>query len=913
MAYSTPKVQSDTLCYQQDGQQHILKVGTPEWYAWLNNFPRFAFSSEYGSFTARKESAGNRRGGEYWKAYRTRNRKLYRAYLGKSMALTLERLNEVAFALAQETEKVSIQPTRSAFDFESVYDRPSNIPVHLPPLIGREQDVTAICSLLKQLDLQLLTLVGTGGVGKTSLASHVANDLQHEFPHGVYIVSLAPVSDSTLVLSTIAQTFGLRASSDRTFLDILIAFLRSRQLLLVLDNFEQILQAAPFLYELIVNCPMLKLLVTSREPLSLRQERVFPVLPLNLPNLKEVSDFTSLSQFASIALFVQRTQAVKADFHLNESNAGIIADICTRLDGLPLAIELAATRMRLLSPQQLLARLEQRLQVLTGGSRYLPTRQQTLRSTIQWSYDLLNVEEQRLFRRLAIFVGGCSIEAVESICESITHTIGEEPMNVLDACISLLDKQLIQQRQQFDGDSRLYMLETIREFALECLFVSNKAEIVGEAHARYYHALVEKFAPPVFDAKEIEWFDKLDQEQDNLRAALNWFIAKRDAEMALRLSGTLVRFWGVRGYMHEARQWLEQALHMREDASLPALANALSGAGWLSIEFGEYAQAEAFCKESLMLYQKLSDERGMALAYHRLGGAYSRINNTAARVALEESVSLYRKLGDKGGLAYSLMALGTVNLAHGENTLARLQLQEGLEQCRALGNKEGIAWSLLMLALLLLTENNLSKVMPLLEESLVLFNEISNKQGRARALLLMGDLMSKQGKYTEARSYLEESLALLREVGSRQFIAQSLLKLASTAAMQGDAPVARTYYEESLTIIKDLKVDTGVAASLEEFRNLYLSQENLEAKPPYVMHHPAPTFPAGLTVREVEVLRLVANGLTNAQIAQQLVISTRTVNAHIRSIYNKLEISSRTAATRFAIDHHLLLASYYEL
>ncbi len=906
MARSTPLVQFDTLHYQHKGQQLTLKVGTPEWYSWLNEFPTFAFGNKYGSFTARKEPAGNRRGGEYWKAYRTREGKLHRAYLGKSDALTLKRLNEIAFVLGSETEKASIPPTRNALIFESVNDQPSNLPAHLSPLIGREQEVNAICTILKQRERQLLTLVGTGGVGKTSLASHVANELRYEFPHGVYVVSLASISDPTLVLPAIAQTFGLRASSDRSFMDILIEYLQSRQLLLILDNFEQVLPAAPLLAELMVNCATLKLLVTSRESLSLRQEYIFPVLPLNLPNMEELPDFTSLSEFAAIALFVQRTQAVKSDFHLTEANAKIVAEICTRLDGLPLAIELAATRMRLLSPLQLLARLEQRLQLLTGGSRDLPARQQTLRSTIQWSHDLLNAEEQRLFRRLAIFVGGCSVEAMESVSQSINLDMDEGSMNVLDACISLLDKQLIQQQEQSDGDSRLYMLETIREFALECLLTSGETDVAREAHAKYFQAFVEKSAPPVFDAKEMEWFSKLDQDQDNLRAALNWFIKKQDAEMALSLSGNLVRFWVVRGYMDEARQWLEQALTMRENASMPAMANALSGAGWLATELGEYTRAVAFCKESLMLFQELHDVRGMALAYHRLGGAYSRINDIASRSALEESVSLYRKIGDKGSLAYSLMALGTVNLTHGEYSLARLQLQEGLKQCRQLGNKEGIAWSLLMLALLLLTKNKLSTVMELLEESLKLFSEIRNKQGRARTFILMGELMSKQGKYAEARRFLEESLALLKEVGSRQFIAQALLILARTAAIQGDITGARTSYEECFTIIQDLKIDTGLAANLEEFRNLYISQNHLEARLPNTLNHSAPAYPAGLTVREVEVLRLVANGLTNAQIAQQLVISRRTVNAHMRSIYNKLEISSRTAATRFAIDHHLL-------
>lgn len=906
MARSTPIVRFDTLHFQQNGQEHSLRVGAPEWYTWLKTVSTFAFSSEYGSFTARKEPAGNRRGGEYWKAYRTRNGKLHRAYLGKTEALTLEQLNAVASALVGEGEISSIHSNRSTHSLASMSARPSNLPAHLSVLIGREQDVTTICTLFKQVDIQLLTLAGTGGVGKTSLALHVARELLHEFPHGVYVVSLAPISDPALAIATIAQTLGLRASGDRPFLDLLVEFLRSKQLLLVIDNCEQVIQVAPLLAELMANSPDLKLLVTSREMLHLRQERVFSVKPLDLPDLKQFSSIESLSQCAAVALFMERARATKPNFLLTDANAHAIADICIRLDGLPLAIELAAARMRLLSPQQLLERLGQSLQVLSGGPKDLPERQQTLRNTIKWSYDLLNTGEQQLFRRIAVFVGGCSLEAIESVSDSISRALGEETINVLDACISLLDKHLLQQREQQGGNSLLNMPETIREFALDTLQRSGEAYITKQAHAQYYQTLIEESAPPVFDSKEMEWFDRLDQEQDNLRAALNWFIEKQDAEMALQLSGRLVRFWGVRGYMQEARQWLERALANSDNVSSPVLASALSGAAWLATELGEYEQAQALCKESLLLFQEFGDMRGMALAYHRLGGAYSRHNYTAACTALVESVTLYRQVGDKGGLAYSLMSLGAVNLVHGADSIARPHLEESLKQCRELGNKEGIAWSLLMLGLLFLDRDDGQKVTSLLEESLALFSEIRNKEGRARALILMGELMSKQGNHTQARSLIEESLSLLREVGSRQFIAQALLLLARTVALQGDKHTARISYKESLAIMRDLKMEEGIASSLKGLSSLDASEEHSEERRPVQFAQPSPAYPAGLTKREVEILRLVASGLTNAQIAQQLVISTRTVNAHMRSIYNKLEISSRTAATRYAIDQHLI-------
>src|SRR5215472_3202767 len=464
MAQATPIVQNDVLIYQRDGEECSLAVGTQDWYAWLETVTTFAFSSAYGTFTARKEQAGNKRGGLYWKAYRRRNSKLYRAYLGKSEELTFERLNTIAAALsgdnligrasgAQEpplqghrTSPVSADTSRQpavvpvgAAESDSVsWGMRTNLQAHLPPLVGRERDVAHAGGLLGQTDVRLLTLVGPGGVGKTRLALQVAAGMLHTFPDGVYFVSLAPISDPALVVPTIAQLLGLREAGSRSLFDRLKEYLHAKHLLLVLDNFEQVGTAAPLLAELMAEYPLLKVLVTSREALRLSYERLLPVTPLALPELSHLPPLEALPHYAAVALFVQRVQPVKPDFQLTTANARIVVEICVRLDGLPLAIELAAARMRLLSPQQLLARLGRRLQVLTGGARDLPRRQQTLRDTIRWSYDLLNREEQQLFRLLAVFVGGCTLEAAEAVCREIDRSPGDMSVNLLDAVISLV-------------------------------------------------------------------------------------------------------------------------------------------------------------------------------------------------------------------------------------------------------------------------------------------------------------------------------------------------------------------------------------------------------------------------------------------------------------------------------------------
>src|SRR2546421_935119 len=461
-------------------------VGSGAWYTWLadQQIQSFSFRNLLGSFTARRE---RKRHGWYWYAYRKRAGRLRKAYLGKTEELTLERLNAVALALTgQENndagpladpevlDRISPQVTSDTVDGDgrfflapiSVYTSPTeagqvtshNLPAQLTPLIGREQEVAVVCTFLQQPGIRLLTLTGTGGVGKTRLGLQVATDLLGDFADGICFVSLAPLSDPELVLPTIAHALGLRGGGDQAFIERLSAFLHEKCLLLFLDNFEQVIGAAAALTELLGRCPSLKLLVTSREVLRVRGEQEFLVLPLALPDLSHLPEPEAMSQYAAVAIFLKRARSVTPDFQITTANASTIAAICAHLDGLPLALELAAARLKILSPQALLARLAHRLQILTQGPRDVHARQQTLRNTLQWSYDLLDAQEQRLFRRLAVFAGGCTLEAVEAICARLDDEAG----SVLDGVASLIDKSLLQPSEQEEQEARFFMLETIR-------------------------------------------------------------------------------------------------------------------------------------------------------------------------------------------------------------------------------------------------------------------------------------------------------------------------------------------------------------------------------------------------------------------------------------------------------------------
>ncbi len=672
---------------------------------------------------------------------------------------------------------------------------------------------------------------------------------------------------------------------------------------------------------------------------------------------------------------------MKLDFQVTPANARTIAEICVRLDGLPLAIELAAARVKLFPPQALLARLDQRLQVLTSGARDAPARQQSLRNTIAWSYDLLNAEEQRLFRWLSVFVGGCTLEAVEAICALLDDRV----VSVLGGVASLIDKSLLQQTEQDGEEPRLLMLETIREYGLECLSVSREKERTRQVHAEYFLALAEEAEPELDGPQQAVWLERLEREHDNLRAVMRWSLEQGEAgqgmEMALRLGGALWRFWQVHGHYSEGRIFLERVLAGSEAVIASVRAKALKAAAGLAVFQGDTDRAEALWEESPALYRELRDTANIASSLYWLAEVTSvKGNLAAARSLIGEALALCRESGDKGNIAWALNNLAVLDVIQGEYARAHALYEESLTLHRELGNMRGIANSLFRLAeVLFITQGDQASIPSLLEEGLTLFRAVGDKEGTAESLCLSGRLALSQGDVTTARSLAEECVALSREKEDWWAIARSLCLLAQVEAYQGDHAAARALYEESLAIAKKWNYKLHMASYLEGLAGVVVVQgepawaaqlwgaakavrdamgaplppveradyersvatarihlgekaftaawvegrmmtpeQALAAQGKAMISSPmpartasappvkAPTSPAGLTAREVEVLRLVAQGLTNPRIAERLIISSHTVNAHVRSIYNKLNITSRSTLTRYAIEHKLL-------
>jgi predicted ATPase/class 3 adenylate cyclase len=716
---------------------------------------------------------------------------------------------------------------------------PNNLPIEPTPFIGREQEVATLCRLLARAEVRLLTLTGPAGVGKTRLALQVAAEVSDGYTDGVFMVPLAPLTDPEQVMEAIAQGLAIPDVSGPSLLGQVQRALKSKQLLLVLDNFEQVAAAALMIAELLATCPSLKIVVTSRVALHVRAEREFAVPPLALPDLKRLPDLATLAQYEAVALFIERAQAVKADFQLTHATAPAIAQICARLDGLPLAIELAAARAKYSTPPLLLARLEQGLSVLSGGARDLPARQQTLRAAMAWSYELLSPQEQQLFRRLAVFVDGWDWQAAEQVCSAGGGRVGD----ILEGLESLVDKSLLRQEGQDNGESRWWMLQTVREFGLEVLASAGETEAIRQAHAAYYLALAEQAEPHLHGSEQERWFARLEQEHENLRAALTFLLeqahyqagmsqGRAQAERVLRLCAALYPFWYMRSYILEGQSFLEQALAVRSGVTASVQAKVLSDAASMAFTLDDFARAETLGDEGLALYRELGDRGGLATCLSLLGSvARGRGQYRLAAARLEEAAALFRQQDNSLESSRNLSEWARVATEQGQYEQAQALLDECVALSEALGEQPRVDWATYLLArLLFVSQRDPAQAERLAEQSLAQFEEQGIGWMRAFALGLLGQLHLVRGEWAQARAQLEESAVFLQETGSRGDSVEPLLGLARAAVAQQELVEARRRCQESLRIQATFGGQEFVPTCLEVMGMLLAAQDRaLEA------------------------------------------------------------------------------------
>ena len=839
-------------------------------------------------------------------------------------------------------------------------------------MIGRDEELADLQRQVQREDVRLLTVVGPPGVGKTRLALEVASLALNEFSHGALFVDLTPMRDPALVIYALAQTLGVREGWERgpaldlPMVDRVKDILRERDLLLLFDNFEHVVEGATAVAELLGACPRLKVLATSRVPLRLQWEKQFHLAPLPLPGLDHLPDAATLARNPAVAMFVTRARAVVPAFTLNQQNVRAVAEICVRLDGLPLAIELVVGHVNTLPLPTILTQLERRLEFLTVAPRDLPARQQTLRSAIAWSYELLPLTEQVLFRRLAVFAGGAGPEAIQAVCGEA----GDLSVDV-HALSALVDKNLLLWTALPEGSARYRMLESLREFAWEQLEASGELDGMRARHARFFLELAERAEPELVGPNEAVWHERLEREHDNLRLALEWAL-DADVEVAVRFVGALRRFWVVRGHWSEGRAWVERALGIGAAAASPeARAKALYAAAVLAGRQYDIETATRRTEEYLALRTTLGDKAGIAEGLWYLGNL-ARWNDLARAVSLyEQSLAFAREAGEKMTMAAALQSLGRVAREQGDLPRARTLLQEALVLARDAGGYRATTDALLGLGEIALDDGDLVGAETAFTEVLTGARKRGDKYNTAEGLEHLAYVADRREDFQRAGALLEDALAFYRELGDNGSAGAILRRMGQVAARAGDTRRAAALIEQSLVLNRDLGHLWGIAKTLDAAGVLVAQLERPEhaaillaaaarlretaggprapelhafdrthvqledklrmdysqawaagstmsledaIEEAVVVLESLSSLPvqperrkAGspLSHREDEVARLVAQGLSNREIGKRLFISERTVASHMEHILNKLGFRSRAQVAAWAVSRGL--------
>jgi predicted ATPase/DNA-binding SARP family transcriptional activator/DNA-binding CsgD family transcriptional regulator len=802
--------------------------------------------------------------------------------------------------------------------------RRHNLPAALSSFVGREREILEVKRALAMT--RLLTLTGTGGSGKTRLALEVAKNLVGAYPDGVWLVELAGLSEENLVPQTIAGALRVQEQPGQPLPETLAEALRSKKMLLILDNCEHLIEAvARMLDVLLGSCQHLRVLATSREALDLAGEVRWPVPPLSAPTSEDALTAEELEGYESARLFVERASNRRPGSVTTTENARAVAQICRQLEGVPLAIELAAARVGTLSVEQISERLEDSLNLLTGGGRTVVPRQQTLRGALDWSHELLDEHERNLFRKLSAFMGGWTLGAAEVVGSGGDIKEGD----VLELLSNLVDKSLVVAEATKEGGVRYRMLEPVRKYAREKLKEGGETDAIQRRHAEFFLEVAEEAEPKLRGPEQGEWLERLETDHDNLRVDLRWLLEHERPEMVLRLAGALWRFWYARGYLGEGRQWLEEALALSGEATA-LRARVLNGAGHLAWAQGDLEQAATLREEGLKLSRQMGDKAGVAASLNGLSFvARMRGEYLAARSLAQRALAIHRELSDRWGIGLSLFLSGAAATFQGDYAAARPLLEEALAVCREVGDLEYIADSLGILGIMYVNQEDYAAARPVLEEALRIMSTLEDRRGVARCLSVLGDIALEQHEHRAARSRCEEALMMFKDLGDKWWIAWSLDGLAKVAAAQkqhtravrlfGSAKALRdsagvsgpahqrALCERYLAAARDELDKAAFAAAWDEGRKMTLEQsieyalfeeEEQPSSATPVEEEPPPT----LTYREREVAALVARGLTNRQIAQELAITERTVETHVSKVLRKLGLGSRTQIAAWAIE-----------